>query len=78
MTLTQLRRGHPATVSSVDQSTPADPIARRLRVLGFVDGEDVRVIGAGPVGADPLLVQIGHTRFALRRSEAERIRIVTR
>lgn len=73
MTLTQLRRGAPATVREVLERAPGDAVARRLRVLGFVDGEAVRVLGAGPVGGDPLLVQVGFTRFALRRSEAERV-----
>ena len=36
-------------------------------------GGDVRLVTRGPVGADPLLVQIGFTRFALRRSEAARV-----
>ena len=33
----------------------------------------VRLVGRGPIGADPLLVQVGYTRFALRRNEAARI-----
>ena len=32
-------------------------------------------IAAGPVGREPLMVQVGYTRFALRRSEAARVRI---
>ncbi len=55
---------------------PNDAIARRLRELGFVNGERVEVMAAGPIAAEPLLVQIGFTRFALRRSEAARIRVV--
>jgi len=46
-----------------------------LRDLGFVDGEPVRVVAVGPLGADPLLIQIGSTRFALRRSEAHRVTV---
>ncbi len=52
-----------------------DQIARRLRELGFVDGERVEVVASGPFGGDPLLVQVGFTRFALRRSEAARVRV---
>ena len=33
------------------------------------------MLAAGPLGAEPLLVQVGFTRFALRRAEAERVRI---
>jgi len=60
-------------VQRVEESSVADPIARRLRDLGFVGGEPVRLVGRGPIGADPLLVQIGYTRFALRRAEAARV-----
>jgi ferrous iron transport protein A len=33
----------------------------------------VRIVAAGPVGGDPLLVQVGFTRFALRHGEASRV-----
>ena len=62
-----------ATVDSVEDRAPNDAIARRLRELGFVAGEEVQVMAAGPFGAEPLLVQVGYTRFALRRSEAARV-----
>ena len=77
MRLTELPRRTAATVESVEDRAPNDGIARRLRELGFVSGEPVEVMAAGPVGAEPLLVQIGFTRFALRRSEAARICVVT-
>ena len=48
---------------------------RRLRELGFVAGEEVQVVAGGPFGADPLLVQVGFTRFALRRVEAARVHL---
>ena len=75
VTLAKLGRGASATVQDVVDKGPGDPVARRLRVLGFVDGEPVRVLGAAPLGGDPLLVQVGFTRFALRLSEAERVRV---
>lgn len=77
LSLCELPYGQPAIVESVRETRPADgaddTIARRLRELGFVAGEPVRVVARGPVGADPLLIQIGFTRFALRRSEAARV-----
>ena len=75
MTLNELARRTPAIVESVLETTPDDVIARRLRELGFVAGEEVQVVAAGPVGAEPLLVQVGFTRFALRRVEAARVRL---
>ena len=64
-----------AVVDTVEDQSPTDAIARRLRELGFVAGEEVQVVAAGPVGAEPLLVQVGFTRFALRRAEAARVRL---
>ena len=62
-------------VREVEEAHAGDAIARRLRELGFVNGERVRVVATGPIGGDPLLVQIGFTRFALRRSEAARVSV---
>lgn len=75
MKLSELPRRTAATVESVSDAAPNDAIARRLRELGFVRGERVEIVAAGPVGAEPLLVQIGFTRFALRRSEAARVEV---
>jgi ferrous iron transport protein A len=73
--LTDLPRRIAAIVEHVEDLAPNDTIARRLRELGFVAGEVVEVMAAGPVGAEPLLVQVGFTRFALRRSEAARVQV---
>ena len=77
MKLSELPRRIAATVERVEDQMPNDTIARRLRELGFVRGERVEVMAAGPVSAEPLLVQVGFTRFALRRSEAARVCVVT-
>lgn len=75
MRLSDLPKGAPAVVDRVDDAHVSDPIAQRLRDLGFVDGEPVRVVAVGPMGGDPLLIQIGFTRFALRRAEAARVAV---
>lgn len=75
MQLSDLPHQTPAVVVSVQDAVNGDPIAGRLRDLGFVKGEPVRVMTHGPMGKDPLLVQIGYTRFALRRAEAARITV---
>ncbi|MFT3762651.1 MAG: FeoA domain-containing protein [Pseudoxanthomonas sp.] len=77
MTLLELPRRIAGTVESVEDRVPGDAIARRLRELGFVAGEPVEVVAAGPLGGEPLLVQVGFTRFALRRAEAARVRVRT-
>ncbi|WP_322046675.1 FeoA family protein [Paraburkholderia sp. J67] len=75
MRLTDLTKGATAYVERVEDVSTHDPIAQRLRDLGFVCGEPVRVVARAPWSADPLLVQIGSTRFALRRAEAERVSV---
>lgn len=75
--LADLGRGAVATVRGVEYRAGEDPIATRLEDLGFVPGETLRVIALGPVGGDPLVVQVGFTRFALRRSEAMRVKVNT-
>ena len=75
MRLSELPMGAAGTVRTVDDHAPDDAIARRLRDLGFVSGEPVRLLARGMFGREPLLVQVGFTRFALRVTEAERIRI---
>jgi ferrous iron transport protein A len=75
MTLLDLPVGTRAIVVQVHDAHPSDGIARRLRELGFMPGEPLRVTAAGPIGADPLLVEIGATRFALRRREAARVEV---
>lgn len=75
MKLSDLPRYASGTVRAVEATSAGDPIARRLAELGFVPGETVRLIALGPMGGDPLLVQVGFTRFALRRTEADRVRL---
>ena len=76
MRLSDLPKGASAVVERVEDVQANDPIAQRLRDLGFVEGERVRLVARGPIGADPLLIQIGSTRFALRRSEAARVTVL--
>ncbi len=76
MRLSELAKGATAVIHDVDDASPNDPISRRLRDLGFVRGEAVKIVAQGPIGSDPLLVQIGFTRFALRRAEAARVQVI--
>lgn len=76
MFLSQLSNNQSAIVDTVQAQGTQDTIAQRLGELGFVAGEQVRLISRAPFGGDPILVQIGFTRFALRLSEAERVVVV--
>jgi ferrous iron transport protein A len=73
--LSDLAKGIDAVVEGVEARDGNDAIARRLRDLGFVRGEPVRIVASGPFGAEPLLAVIGHSRFALRRAEAARVTV---
>ena len=73
MLLTDLPKGASAIVDRVEHTPKTDMVANRLRDLGFVEGEPVRVVARGRTGAGPILVVIGSTRFALRRAEADRV-----
>jgi len=75
MRLCDLTPFAPAVIDYVEDVLELDPIAKRLRELGFVRGEAVSLVARGPVGADPLMIQIGFTRFALRRAEAHRVHV---
>ena len=59
----------------IDEAGQPDLVAVRLESLGFVPGTQVQVITKGVFGGDPILIQIGFTRFALRKTEAEKIEI---
>ena len=75
MNLSILPRGARAIVESVDSRGVGDRIAQRLCDLGFAPGEAVNVLAFGPLGAGTMAVQLGFTRFALRSSEAARVRV---
>lgn len=75
MRLRNLQQGQRARVVAVDDAHPGDTIARRLRELGFIPGAPLRLLALAPFGGDPMLIGIGGSRFALRRAEAERVRV---
>lgn len=52
-----------------------DRVTLRLKELGFLPGAQLKVIGFGLLGSDPLAVQVNGTKFALRRAEAAKIRV---
>jgi ferrous iron transport protein A len=71
VTLDQFETGRAATVRAVgsDAGLPAER-ASQLADIGFIPGEVVMVLARAWPGGDPLVVRIGHSRFALRCAEA--------
>jgi ferrous iron transport protein A len=81
MTLDQLGIGDSAVVGEVSTNENAASentfdIARRLKELGFVKGEAVRILHRGYFGGEPLAVRVGESTFALRLFEAALIGVV--
>lgn len=78
MLLSELKVKQTAKITKVNHQAlkqHADLIASRLETLGFIPGTEIQVVTRGFFGGDPLLIQIGFTRFALRKKEAEKIEI---
>lgn len=77
MLLSDLKVKQVATITKVhhEHAEQADVIASRLETLGFIAGTTLKVVARGIFGGDPILVQIGFTRFALRKAEAAKIEI---
>jgi ferrous iron transport protein A len=79
--LSSLSQGERGTVLAViddGQSLgdeQASTIARRLLELGFVPGAELEVVARMWPGDDPLAVRVGGSMFALRRREAQAIRV---
>ena len=66
-----------ATVCEVSRPTsPEDQaLVQRLVEIGFVPGERIKIIAVGHPGREPIAVRVGHTTFAMRRFEADYIRV---
>jgi ferrous iron transport protein A len=50
-------------------------LERRLLELGFVPGEHIEILTEARPGRDPFVVRVGHTTLALRRREAQSVRV---
>ena len=77
-TLDTLMPGQSGTVIHLAPAHQGDAgvdVSRRLMELGFVPGEQVRVLKRGVPGGEPIAVKVGHSTFALRRFEAALISI---
>jgi len=73
--LDEAPKGVPFRVRHVDSDPRVPERARQLEELGFFAGEQVMVMTRGFPGADPLVVRIGQSTFALRRAEAACVHI---
>ncbi len=68
-TLDRLTDLHPVSIVRVEAPAHAPEWHGWLEEIGFLPGEPVCVMARAP-GGDPLVVRVGTSTFALRRSEA--------
>jgi ferrous iron transport protein A len=68
--LDTLATGLAARVVAVSCPATAPDWGRWLADIGFLPGEQVTVTARSPWGGDPLVVRVGQSTFALRRTEA--------
>jgi len=75
--LDQCRKGASVRVTGLIEQplfgVQDERVTLRLKELGFLPGAQLKVIGFGLLGSDPLAVQVNGTKFALRRAEAAKI-----
>ncbi len=79
MRLDECRKGAQVRIVGLQPQTlfgsQDEQVTLRLKELGFLPGAQLKIIGFGLLGSDPLAVQVNGTKFALRRAEAAKIRV---
>ena len=68
--LTDAAVGASATIAGVYVPAGLDDWAQQLQDLGFMPGEQVTLMLRGRSAADPLVVRVGLSTYALRSAEA--------
>jgi ferrous iron transport protein A len=69
--LSELTVGQTARVIDVNGD---DAVAVRLLEMGLVDGAEITLLGAAPLG-DPLEFLVRGSRLSLRKTEASRVEV---
>ena len=75
-TLDRATIGDELDVVAVNSPTHAPEWARWLEEIGFIAGEQVRLMAKAIPGGDPMVVRVGQSTFALRRAEAACIEVM--
>lgn len=69
--LGSLKKGDRAQITEVEDS----PNCIRLLEMGLLEGTQVEIVHEAPFGGDPIAVRVRDTLIALRRNEANQIRV---
>ncbi len=75
MTLDQAVLRQTRRVKQVKTAAHLADMSRQLEEIGFTPNEQVTVLTRGFPGGDPLVVRVGLSTFALRKSEAALIQL---
>ena len=76
-TLGSLPPGARARIVSIDAAGGTEDLHLRLYEMGFDEGVEVEVLHRGPIGGDPIAVQVGGMTVAMRRGDAHLVRVAT-
>lgn len=69
-TLDRATLGEALAVLRVEAPAESPEWGRWLEEIGFIAGEQVRLMAKAIPGGDPMVVRVGQSTFALRRAEA--------
>ena len=75
--LDQLKLGTRALIAAIDWASLGDSEARRLRHFGFDEGVSIEPLHLGPFGRDPLAVRVGRMTVAIRKAQAQAVKVTT-
>jgi len=73
--LTEATVGESAAVAALSVPAGLDGWAQQLQDLGFMPGETVTLLARGRSAADPMVVRVGLSTYALRSAEAACVRV---
>lgn len=71
--LGSLAPGASGTVSAFDSNSPE--MVDRLREMGFSEGLEIELLHQSPFGGDPIAVRVDNMTIALRREQANMIKV---
>jgi ferrous iron transport protein A len=72
VTINDLAKGVAARVIAIREGLD---FSEKLREFGFSEGDEVEVLGYGPMGGQPIAVRLNRTIVAMRKSEAAAIEV---
>jgi Fe2+ transport system protein FeoA len=73
MKLHELKARQKARIRSI--ATGSEQMDIKLREVGFSEGDEVEMVGAGPLGGRTLAVRLNRSLIALRTSEADLVEV---